>query len=96
MLDCERTREELAVHALAGDRYGRPDAGVSEHLGQCAECSAEQERFTEVTLMLSRIGLPSFEGLPAAVARTVPGQPPGARARCAGTPGEECQPRRQV
>ncbi|MEU1695055.1 hypothetical protein [Streptomyces hirsutus] len=96
MANCEQTREELAARALVGDRHGGTDAGISEHLGQCAECSAEQQRFAEVTLVLSRIGLPSFEGLPAAVARTVPGQPPGARAGCAGTPGGECQPRRQV
>ncbi|KOT28743.1 hypothetical protein ADK41_35425 [Streptomyces caelestis] len=74
-MNCEQTREELAVLALAGDRHGRPDAGISEHLGRCAECSAEQRRFAEVTLVLSGIGLPSFEGLPATGARTVPETP---------------------
>ncbi|MFH9044455.1 hypothetical protein ACH4FA_34715 [Streptomyces sp. NPDC017966] len=73
MVDCEQTREELAVQALAGDRHGGPDTEISVHLGQCAECSAEQRRFAEVTLVLSRTGLPAFDGLCATGARTTPG-----------------------
>lgn len=75
-MNCEQTMEELAVQALTGDRHGGPDAESSEHLGRCAECSAEWQRLTDVTRVLSNVGLLAFEGLPAAGARTVPRRTP--------------------
>ncbi|MEW2077397.1 hypothetical protein AB0941_28025 [Streptomyces sp. NPDC013433] len=78
MVNCEQTREELAVQALFGNRHGGLDAESSEHLVHCAECSAEQRRLADVTLVLSSVGLLAFEGLPAAGARP-PGRTPEPR-----------------
>lgn len=61
-MNCEQTREELAVQALTRDRHGGLDAESSEHLGHCAECSAEWQRLTDVTLVLSSVSLLAFEG----------------------------------
>ncbi|OQD51792.1 hypothetical protein BM536_037985 [Streptomyces phaeoluteigriseus] len=72
MVNCEQTREELAVQALTGDRHGGIDAESAEHLGRCAECSAERQRLAVVAVLLSNVGLLAFEGLRAADAPTVP------------------------
>jgi hypothetical protein len=87
MVNCEQTREELAVQALTGDRHGGMGTESAAHLGRCAECSAERQRFADVTLVLSNVDLLAFEGLQAAGARTAPrGTPePGDAVLDAGT-----------
>jgi hypothetical protein len=70
MVNCEQTREELAVQALTGGRHGGMDAESAAHVGHCAECLAERQRLADVTLALSNHGLLAFEGLRPADGRT--------------------------
>jgi predicted anti-sigma-YlaC factor YlaD len=63
MVNCEQTREELAVQALTGDRHGGLAVESAAHLGRCAECSTEQQQLAEVSLVLSGIDLLAFEGI---------------------------------
>ncbi|MCX2925125.1 hypothetical protein [Streptomyces sp. NEAU-W12] len=76
IVNCEQTREELAVQALTGDRHGGLDTEHCAHLGRCAECSAERRRLADVTRVLSNIGLPALEGLRPADAPTAPRRTP--------------------
>ncbi len=78
-MNCEQTREELAVQALTGDRHGGMCSESAAHLGRCAECSAERQRLAEVTLALSMVGLLAVEGLRPADARTAPRRTPESR-----------------
>ncbi|WP_448321967.1 hypothetical protein [Streptomyces sp. CO7] len=65
IVNCERTKEELAVQALTRGRNGEElDAAIAEHLGRCAECSAERQQLAEVAWVLSHVDPDKRKRLP--------------------------------